>query len=103
MKKKFLLTLLILLVASAITVSGCEKNNTDPPSNGSTDTDPENGTENSSPTEDEENVTETDKDASEDSTEDTNEAVGGDSKDEPTYPPSDPSDPYENDKHWDLP
>ena len=99
MKKKFLLTLLILLVASAITVSGCEKNNTDPPSNGSTDTDTENGTENNSPTEDKENGTAADKDKTEDKTENS----GGDSQDKPTYPPSDPSDPYENDKHWDLP
>ena len=106
-KSLFLCLLAILLITAALV--GCEKNASAPPSDSSgenTDSEVNGGEENGNGNTD----TEKPEDGTGDGTGDRTETEDGDginngtsSEEKTTYPPSDPSDPYENDKHWDLP
>ena len=84
MKKKLWHLFLLFFIAMVVTVMGCEKNTADPPDNGNSAPSHESGNSDGN----------SNGDPNGNETESSGETV---------YPPSDPGDPYENDKHWELP
>ena len=106
MKKRIFYLLTLVLIAAIFTFSACEDTET-PPTNAAPEEE-NSGDQNDTEiggSENGDNTGNGDTEKDEPDTPDTEEEGGNETEEEKPqeYPPSDPSDPYENDKHWDLP